>query len=201
MLLTKFTKLITPKDSLFFKKVNVTVNPFLEQKVEQIRRRTKLGEEYLRQLDTHMSTLNVEMEAVNKRLFEIEGLFARLYNISKENNDDPNVTEMFKIFTNSVEGYSNSLETVRTNFKKFIKKPLNDFRKEKKIFIEFSNKIDAKKDEFLRQESKLMLRKEELFKSKNISKWQLEAKIEGNEKELLSDKIKAFEIMLPKVVM
>ena len=179
----------------------MTVNPFLEQKVEQIRRRTKLGEEYLRQLDTHMSTLNVEMEAVNKRLFEIEGLFARLYNISKENNDDPNVTEMFKIFTNSVEGYSNSLETVRTNFKKFIKKPLNDFRKEKKIFIEFSNKIDAKKDEFLRQESKLMLRKEELFKSKNISKWQLEAKIEGNEKELLSDKIKAFEIMLPKVVM
>ena len=90
---------------------------------------------------------------------------------------------------------SNLIEYELKEYFKFIRKEFTSFK-------DVQYKVEINKDAYIKADSKLKLKKEELFKMGNINKWDLnfEDLKKYDKNDFLKNKDLSFNKMLPKVI-
>ena len=146
-----------------------------------------------------MKSLETELTVVADRIEEISRIFTGLYMTSKQNNDESNIIEGYAVLTASLAKYASTFKVVKSNINKDLIANFAFLRKEKTVFKELIAKMEANKGAYQKSNSKLIARKEDLFLTKNVAKWELRKNPSPQElKVLLGNKEEAFKLMLPK---
>jgi hypothetical protein len=144
--------------------------------------------DFLENLQTNLSNYKKCMNEAGRILGEIENSFSKLsmmltkVNISDKMN---NVYENYEIFFKNWKRIQSNQSSI---FKEVIKKFFKDVKLKCCAIIENYEKIQSLQEEYLNNKTKLMAKKELLWKQMDISKWDLgQGEIIDNQK-LFSDK-------------
>lgn len=154
----------------------------------------------MKKLKFSLRQLSIELFTLTNRLKDVSDNFSSLELLSEKSFDNDIVKESYsllgkniRLWKESVENQINIIENDYVEFFKYI-------RKEYICFQSNIIKTENAKNEFLKFERNLLQKKEQLFKSQKINKWDLS--LEEYKKEnsyLLNNKDLAFTKMCFKV--
>jgi hypothetical protein len=154
----------------------------------------------LKKLKFCLRQLSMELSSLTNRLKDVSDIFSSLELLSEKSFDNDIVKESYvllgkniKVWKESVENQMNIIENDYVEFFKYI-------RKEYLCFQSNITKTENAKNEYLKFERNLLQKKEQLFRSQKINKWELS--LEEYKKpntDLLNNKDLAFTKMCFKV--
>jgi hypothetical protein len=161
--------------------------------------KTNIPETLLKKLISNYKSLNDQLNAVSTRLIEISEIWTDLLKTAMEYSDEQYVISTYQLMSKVTRDWAEleKKQAALTNID--IREYFKNINKQSHCLKELSIKAEGHKNNFYKQQEKLLSKKEELFRQQNIDKWGIDNKDTTIDKgRLTSDKEYAFMKMLVK---
>ena len=197
-----YQKMDTPQNLIEFYakdgKMNLTINKEKEGYFKKIYENNPNTENLLNNLNANIKHLKYFFDMFILKLGEVQKNWDALFTNSTKNFEDINLSntyeKMSKLFTNWGESLQKQNDLVFIELREYFKYVRNNFR-EMRSHIMY---VDFLKSEYERYARYLVGKKNDLFQSKDVKKWEMDPKEKTNPKALLDNKFTAFFKMCVK---
>ena len=177
-------------------KLDITLNEEREIYYQNIKDHTELNHELLSKLNKNLKSLNNEMNLVINRMDEISKNCEELFLNSVKYCDVKEIkisyyqlNDMFKYLSETLKEQST---VININIREYFKYTKNTFRSMKELLTVVENY----RQNYYKSKRNLIIKKEDLFKKSDISKWDLGPNKDMSVVTLLKDK----NVALPKML-
>jgi hypothetical protein len=154
--------------------------------------------ENLQKLTKSFKSLSILFDELNNKMNEISKICDDLYNINKKYYENIETIESFKILSETIKDWGNiqknQSELVNINLREFFRYIKNEY----KSLSEMLSLCETNKSYFNKYAKNLHTKKENLFKTGDVNKWDLNKKDSYDTIHLTQNKDYAFQVMLPK---
>jgi hypothetical protein len=154
--------------------------------------------ENLQKLTKSFKSLSNLFDEVNNKMNDISKICDELYNISKKYYDKLETTESFKILSETMKDWGNiqknQSDLVNINLREFFRYIKNEY----KSLNDMISHVENNKAYYNKYAKNLHTKKENLFKTGDINKWDLNKNDNIDTIHLTQNKDYAFQVMLPK---
>ena len=151
-----------------------------------------------KKITTILSEINILFNNISIKMNELSSIFQNFHNLTNRFQKQENKSDLFEnlklIMSNWGEIMKNQSELLEINLREQFKF-MNKQHKEMNFLIK---KMNQKKIIFVKNESKLIQKKEELFKKGDVSKWGLKKEDLKDKQYIINNKELAFTKMLYK---
>ena len=180
------------------KKMNLIVNKEKETYFQKMTENTNNNEILLNNLSKSIKELKYEFEILIEKMEEVQQNWEVLYINSTKYFEDINISttydKMSKLFKNWNESFKKINDLLSIDIREDFKYIKNNYRDMKNNIYN----VELAKDEYYRYEQFLRYKKDDLFNSGDISRWELDPQEKANPKSLAGDKMSALFKMCAK---
>ena len=179
--------------------LDITITEDRENYLTNIKNNSDINETLLKKLISNYKSLNDQLNAVSTRLIEISEIWTDLLKTAMEYSDEQYVISTYQLMSKVTRDWAEleKKQAALTNID--IREYFKNINKQSHCLKELSIKAEGHKNNFYKQQEKLLSKKEELFRQQNIDKWGIDNKDTTIDKgRLTSDKEYAFTKMLVK---
>lgn len=179
--------------------LDVTITEDRENYLTNIKNNSDINEGLLKKLVSSYKSLNDQLNAVSTRLIEISEIWTDLLKTAMEYSDEQYVISTYQLMSKVTRDWAEleKKQAALTNID--VREYFKNITKQSHCLKELSIKAEGHKNNFYKQQEKLLSKKEELFRQQNIDKWGIDNKDTTIDKGRLgTDKDYAFSKMLVK---
>ena len=179
--------------------LDITITEDRENYLTNIKNNSDINESLLKKLVSNYKSLNDQLNAVSTRLIEISEIWTDLLKTAMEYSDEQYVISTYQLMSKVTRDWAEleKKQAALTNID--IREYFKNITKQSRCLKDLSTKAEGHKNNFYKQQEKLLSRKEELFRQQNIDKWGIDHKDTTIDKgRLINDKDYAFSKMLKR---
>lgn len=164
-----------------------------------IREYVNINELLLSKLNLAYDSLKIDFENISNTLIGISDIYKQLHLSSDEYNNPAPITDTFKMLEKLNKQWSSNYKKQINVFEVDFKEFFDYFRRELENMKEPINSYQDCKEEYLRFHTTLKNKKEKLFKTQSLAKWEMnEDDYNNSDASLLQNKEAAFKLMCRK---
>ena len=168
--------------------------------VNSLERLISPSESLLDKVNTTYAKLVEDLSKVSNHLQELSDLYSKLKDETRRFKSKDNLKNVYESFSNSLKEIGLNVNEQKNFISNYVKEHFNYLRMEYGQIINLTEHFDAQRNLYENFCKKLKAKKEQLFVSKNVAKWDLDpddAEIE-NVAELINNKKLAIDKMCHK---
>ena len=181
--------------------VKTKVSPELETYFINTRDHSNYIVENLQKVTKAYKSITVLFDEVKNKMNEVSKIWEDLYILSQKYYEKIETVESFRVLSEMMKDWGNiqkiQSELININLREFFRYIKNEY----KSFVDMTNHVENSKSTYNKYAKNLIIKKENLFKTGDISKWDLNKKDNFDNFHLTQDKDYAFRVMLPKETM
>lgn len=171
--------------------ISVQVTEEKETYFNNIKDNLGYNENFMRMLKVNMKDLNEEINKVVIRLKNISIIFKKLFKISEKYFDNSTIIESYRQMNHMFLSWSDTLK----NQNSFVNSEIREYFKflgfNFKYLRDLTQLVDSHKATYKKASKSLMAKKLELFKKKDLTKWELSIEDKNNVNLFVNDKNQA----------
>ena len=181
--------------------VKTKISPELETYFINTKDHSNYIVEYLQKITKAYKSITNLFDEVRNKMNEVSKIWEELYILSQKYYEKIETIESFRVLSEMMKDWGNiqknQSELININLREFFRYIKNEY----KSFVDMTNNVVNNKNNYNKYAKNLIIKKENLFKTGDISKWDLNKKDNLDNFHLTQDKDYAFSVMLPKETM
>ena len=178
--------------------VKTKISPELETYFINTKDHSSFIIENLQKVTKIYKSITILFDEVKNKMNEVSKVWEDLYKISQKYYDKIETTESYRVLSEMMKDWGNiqknQSELININLREFFRYIKNEY----KSFYDMTSNVENSKNNYTKYAKNLITKKENLFKTGDITKWDLNKNDNVDNFHLTQDKDYAFKLMLPK---
>ena len=176
----------------------IEVNEEKEKYFTEIKESTNLNGNILKKINTTIKALKEDLNNASEKLNEISNDFKLLKENAQKYIENENVILAYEEMSNMFNNFSSYIKNQKQIIFIDLKDYFNYVRSNYGSMKDFLHKVDNLKNAFYKSLKNLKSKKEDLFRKKEVNKWEIDPKDNVDKTTIASNKSLALEKMLYK---
>ena len=176
----------------------IEINDEKEKYFTEIKESTNLNGNILKKINTTIKALKEDLNNASEKLNEISNDFKLLKENAQKYIENENVILVYEEMSNMFNNFSSYIKNQKQIIFIDLKDYFNYVRSNYGSMKDFLHKVDNLKNAFYKSLKNLKSKKEDLFRKKEVNKWEIDPKDNVDKTTIASNKSLALEKMLYK---